>query len=119
MKAMALDESDRRTAAVVWAGLFAGGPLLPVVLLVVSWSRVGSLTKRHAVAACCMHLAALLIWVPVVVSQLMLTTDDPPVWVFVLAGVLFLTMVLCSVAGLVLALRAPVGDALRNRRSEV
>ena len=108
MKATALDEGDRRTAAVVWAGLIAGGPLLPLVLLVVSWSRVGSLTKRHAIAACSLWLATLGIWAPVVVSQLMLTTDDPPVWVFALAGALFLTMLLCSVAGLVLALRAPL-----------
>lgn len=108
MRATALDEGDRRTAAIVWAGLFAGGPLLPLVLLVVSWSRSGSLTKRHAAAACAMHLVALGIWVPVVFSQLMLTTDDPPVWVFALAGALFLTMLLCSIAGLVLALRASV-----------
>lgn len=108
MRAVALSEDDRRIAVVTWIGLFVGGPILPVILLIITWARRGSLARRHATAACLMWLVLLGIWVPVVVSQLMLSTTEPGAWVVALAAALFAIALLCSITGLIRALRAQV-----------
>lgn len=108
MRSVALDLGDKRLAAIVWGGLFSGGPLLPIAIFIVTRSRAGSLAKRHAVAAFLMWLLLPSVWLPAVLYQVFIARGNPGVWFIALAGAIMLTILTCSVVGFVLAVRAPI-----------
>lgn len=108
MTATALDSNDRWMAAGAWVGWACGGPLVPLVLLAVSWSKRDSLARRHALAATVMWAVALAIWLPVLTVGVFLRPSDPAVYAVVVAVGLGLGTLGLSVAGAILALRSPL-----------
>lgn len=107
MKA-ALDSNDRWMAAVAWAGWLFGGPLLPVVVLAVSWSNRESLARLHSTVASIVWIVAVLVWLPVLAFGIVMQADDPDPLAVLMAVFLGVAMVILSIVGGVVALRAPV-----------
>lgn len=58
--------NDRRLAAIAWGGILFGGPLLPLIVLLVS-SPMQPLSQRHARIALRMWASILAAWIPFVV----------------------------------------------------
>lgn len=61
-----------------------------------------------------MWVVVLAIWLPIVVSQLILPSlsdgADPGIWIFFVAGVIALVLFICSGVGVVAAARADVAQ---------
>lgn len=95
-------------AVVAWSGLVVMGPVPPVVVLIVSWSKRGSAARRHALAAVVMWVVILAVYLPVWVVGVMMHLDRPETYAIVVAVVCFVVTLCISTVGALLAWRMPV-----------
>jgi len=103
----ALDESDKWQAAGAWGGVVVGGPVVPIVILVLNWSRRDSLARAHAKVATIVWLVALALYLPMLV-RMFSNRFTPDAGFFV---VLLLVLVITwgsAIVGAVKAFRSPV-----------
>jgi hypothetical protein len=101
----ALDSNDRYLAVAAWAGLFCGGPILPLVILAARWSTPASLARQHALVASVMWAVVLVVYVPLVVR--MALVGEPDGLFFAVWGAVVAIVVVMSGVGALWALRAP------------
>lgn len=106
MQVQALDNNDRYMAAASWAGLLCGGPVLPLVILAVSWSKPESLARRHALLASLMWAAVLVVYVPVVIR--MALVGEPDALFFAVWGRVVAIVLIMSAVNAVRALWTPI-----------
>jgi hypothetical protein len=97
------------TAAACWLGGLFTGPVVPGVVLVMSWRARGSLVRRHALAATVMWSALLAVYLPVFLFAMFLPAlhgDPPPWWSLAVAGAVVVISWTGTATGLILAWRA-------------
>jgi hypothetical protein len=103
----ALDESDKWQAAGAWAGIFVGGPIVPIVILALNWSKTGSLARRHAKVATIIWVVVLAVYVPMVL-RIFTSPGAPDAAFFVVLAIVVVVTWGSAIVGVVQALRAPV-----------
>jgi uncharacterized membrane-anchored protein len=99
-------DNDRLLAALIWAGWFAGGPIMAIIVFATKRPARRTPLWKHAVAALLMWSVAVVVWLPVFISGVMLRPEEPSsVAVLVGFSLMALTFVL-SILGLVVAARS-------------
>ncbi len=103
----ALDKNDRTQALIAWAGVFCGGPLIPLVILALNWTKPESLARRQAILASIMMGVILLIYVPFVARMAVQGGPDTAFWI-VWTVVVAITVVV-TIVQVVRVARVPIG----------
>lgn len=104
----AIDANDRWMAAASWVGWACGGPILPVVILAVSWPQRESLARRHALLASVVYVVTLAVWLPVFLFGILLRPESPAPVAVIVGVALTVGMLVVSLVGVVVALRSPL-----------
>jgi len=102
----ARDKDDRIQALIAWAGVFCGGPIIPVVILVMNWTKPQSLARRQALLASIMMGVIFLIYVPFVGRMAVQGGPDTAFWI-VWVGVVTVTLVV-TIVQVVRVARTPI-----------
>ncbi|MEM9132266.1 MAG: hypothetical protein AAF962_17665 [Actinomycetota bacterium] len=110
-------------ALLSWAGILAGGPLLPAAVFMAYRRRSDALARRHALRALWLHVGLLAVWLPIVATQLILPSiigdgAEPGWWLFAVAGGLALLAFAVSAVGAITALQADVSRPHPPRRDD-
>lgn len=110
-----LEPDSAWIAAACWLGALITGPIVPGVVLVMSWNARGSLVRRHALAATVMWSVLLAVYLPVFLFGMFLPAlhgDPPPWWTLAVAGVVIVVSWTGTAIGLGLAWKAGRHDAM-------
>lgn len=97
------------TAAACWLGALFMGPLVPAIVLGITWRARGSLARRHALAATVLWTVLLAVYLPVFVIGMFIPAfhgESPRWWAIALAILVALTSWTATVVGLLLVFRS-------------
>jgi hypothetical protein len=97
------------TAAACWLGALFMGPLVPAIVLGITWRARGSLARRHALAATVLWTVLLAVYLPVFVVGMLIPAfhgESPRWWAIAVAIVVALTSWTATAVGLLLIWKA-------------